>query len=91
MVPRYRARQPNLSRGLHWLGRELPRLVQPPPSAPWTFVSGAGLKLRELAATAGGIDYVSLGMALKRLEQRLPSDQPLAKTVQIAESKLVEM
>ena len=50
-----------------------------------------GLEIEDLAATAGDIDYVSAGMALKRFEQRLPSDQPLAKIVPIAESKLVEM
>ena len=37
------------------------------------------------------LDYVIAGMAIKRFAQRLPNDQPLAKIVQIAESKLVEM
>jgi hypothetical protein len=37
-----------------------------------------GLKLRELGAAVGGIDYVSVGAAVKRFEQRLTSEKGLA-------------
>ena len=40
-----------------------------------------GLKLRELGQAAGGIDYVSVGAAVKRFEQRLTSDRVLAERV----------
>ena len=37
-----------------------------------------GLKLRELGEAMGGIDYVSVGAAVKRFEQRLAREAALA-------------
>jgi len=42
-----------------------------------------GLKLRELGE-AVGLDYVSVGTAVKRFERRLTQDKALAKQVQAA-------
>jgi hypothetical protein len=39
---------------------------------------GCALKLRELASAVGGIDYVSVGAAVKRFAGRLRTDSGLA-------------
>jgi putative transposase len=40
-----------------------------------------GLKLKELGEAVGGIDYVSVSSAVKRLENRMKKDAPLAALV----------
>jgi PleD family two-component response regulator len=44
--------------------------------------------LRELAKRAGGIDYVSVSVALRRLQQRLKQDRELARLYQKAQTRL---
>ena len=47
-----------------------------------------GLKLRELAQAAGGIDYVSVSSAVRRFERRLSREKPLAEHLRQARQPL---
>jgi len=48
----------------------------------------AGLKLRELGDLAGGIDYRSVGSAVRGFKRRLARDRQLAEKIKEAETKL---
>ena len=47
------------------------------------------MKLAELGACAGGMDYASVGMALRRFEHRLRRDKKLARKVENALNQLL--
>jgi hypothetical protein len=47
-----------------------------------------GLTLGELRARVGGLDYAAVGMAVRRMGQRLASDPALSKAAQRAEADL---
>jgi putative transposase len=47
-----------------------------------------GMKLAELGKAAGGLDYVSVASAVRRLEQHLAHDKPLSRQLQSAMAQL---
>jgi chromosomal replication initiation ATPase DnaA len=47
-----------------------------------------GIKLKELGAAAGGMDYMSVSAAVKRLEQRAGKDAALAAALQRCRKEL---
>jgi hypothetical protein len=50
-----------------------------------------GLRLRELGAAAGGVDYAAVSAAIKRFERRLAREPPLRKTVTKLERRLLNV
>lgn len=54
----------------------------------WIARRRCGLRLRELGALAGGMDYLAVSAAVRRLEKRLPHDRKLSKMREQVVSKL---
>ena len=48
-----------------------------------------GLKLRELGELAGGMDYATVGMAIRRFQDRVDKDATLKRILHDANTKLV--
>ncbi len=46
------------------------------------------IKLRELGAAAGGLDYAAVSIAVKRFERRVKNEKKLAQLVKQATAKL---
>ena len=52
--------------------------------------SGAGMRLRELAETSGGLDYGSVQVAVRRLAKRMERDRELAAIVKKLKEQLFD-
>ncbi len=46
------------------------------------------LRLKQLGALAGGLDYVTVSGAIRRFEEKVETDQHLADIFQIAQSQM---
>jgi hypothetical protein len=57
-------------------------------AALWLARHHCGMTLQELGAAAGGIDYVTVSLAVRRLEQRARRDRQLAATLRNAEKTI---
>ncbi|MBZ5537681.1 MAG: hypothetical protein LAO31_17125 [Acidobacteriia bacterium] len=47
-----------------------------------------GLRLKQLGAFAGGLDYVTISGAIRRFEEKMETDQHLAEIFRQAQSQL---